>query len=236
MVHPAILRHQPQYVKQGSGVPSGIVCCPSWHWLPTRRPRGKFLHALLDYKGKCFTLWFEPAHEIMVLFVLHKLILQTCMHSHLVGLDVWCLVRPFIYFHTSCVQTAKALARLHGCAGSPEPSLVTYDISTIISWAGLFDQLLPSFYAAVTHLCLYLVSLVFCIHCYFQETGIPSHSFSVIFFLRNVTLQISNFISELTNKNFPIWWNVNVEAVFFAILYQENSLKINTTPYRENFY
>ena len=30
----------------------------------------------------------EPSHEIMVLFVLRKLILQTCMRSHPVGLDV----------------------------------------------------------------------------------------------------------------------------------------------------
>ena len=36
------------------------------------------------------------------------------------------------------VRTAKGLARLHGCAGSPEPSLVSYVISTIISWAGSF--------------------------------------------------------------------------------------------------
>ena len=72
----------------------------------------------------------------MVLFVLFKLILRTRMHSHPVGLDVWFLVAPFVYFHTSCVWTAKALARLRGCAGSPEPSLVAYVISTIISWAG----------------------------------------------------------------------------------------------------
>ena len=31
---------------------------------------------------------FEPSHEVMVLFILRKLILQTCMHSHPVGLDV----------------------------------------------------------------------------------------------------------------------------------------------------
>ena len=72
----------------------------------------------------------------MVLFVLHNFILQTCMCSHPVGLDVWFLVQPFVYFHTSCVQTVKALARLRGCAGSPEPSLVAYVVSTIISWAG----------------------------------------------------------------------------------------------------
>ena len=32
-----------------------------------------------------------------------------------IELDVWCFVKPFVYFHTSCVRTAKALARLRGC-------------------------------------------------------------------------------------------------------------------------
>ena len=36
----------------------------------------------------------KPAHEIMALFVLCKLILQTRMRSHLVVLDVWPLVGP----------------------------------------------------------------------------------------------------------------------------------------------
>ena len=71
----------------------------------------------------------------MALFVLHKLILQMGGRSQPVGLDVWFLVGPFFYFHTSCVGTMKALARLRRCAGSPEPSLVTYVISTIISRA-----------------------------------------------------------------------------------------------------
>ena len=57
------------------------------------------------------------------------------------GLDVWYFIGPFVYFHISCVRTAKALARLRGCAGSPEPSLVAYVISTIISWAGSKDHL-----------------------------------------------------------------------------------------------
>ena len=61
----------------------------------------------------------EPVHEIIVL---HKLILQTSMRSHPMGLDVWFLVRPFVYFHNSCEWTAKAL--------------VANMISTIISWAG----------------------------------------------------------------------------------------------------
>ena len=80
----------------------------------------------------------EPAHKIMALFVLRKLILQTCMRSDPVGLDVWFLVGvwfligSFVAFHTSCVRTAKALIR----AGSPKSSLVAHVISTVISCAG----------------------------------------------------------------------------------------------------
>ena len=81
---------------------------------------------------------YEPTHEILALFVLRKFILQIRMRSHPVGLDVWFLVWPFVYFHSSCVRTAKALARLRRCAGSPEPSLVAYALSTIILWAGSY--------------------------------------------------------------------------------------------------
>ena len=83
-------------------------------------------------------LTYEPSHEIMVLSVLRKLILHTRIRSHPVGLYVWFLVGPFVYFYTSCVRPAKALARLRECAGSPEPSLVAYVINTIISWAGSY--------------------------------------------------------------------------------------------------
>ena len=79
---------------------------------------------------------YEPAHEIMALFVLRKFILQTSMCCYPVGLDVWFLVESFIYFHTLCVWIA--LGRLHRCAGSPEPTLVAYVISTIISLAGSY--------------------------------------------------------------------------------------------------
>ena len=59
----------------------------------------------------------EPTHEILALFVLCKFIFKKCMPSHTVGLDVCFFVWTFVYFHSSCVRTAKALARLHGCAG-----------------------------------------------------------------------------------------------------------------------
>ena len=88
--------------------------------------------------GHSLDFSFEPSHEITALFVLRKFILKTRMRRHPVGLDVWLLVEPFVYFHTLCVRTAKALARMRWCAGSLEPSLVAYVISTIISWAGTF--------------------------------------------------------------------------------------------------
>ena len=98
------------------------LLCTSW----SRFSFYKDIHASKE--------WNEPAHEIMALFVLHKLILQMRMRNHPMGLDVWFLVGAFVYFHTPCVRTAKALGRPRGCAGSPAPSLVAYVISTIISW------------------------------------------------------------------------------------------------------
>ena len=90
---------------------------------------------------------FGPCHEIMVLFVLRKLILQTRMHNHPMGLDVrffgptLCLL-PYFMFANS-----EALVRLGGCAGSLEPSMVAYVVSTIISWAGSFLVGLPQLLA-----------------------------------------------------------------------------------------
>ena len=54
---------------------------------------------------------------------------------------------PLSYCHTSCVRTAKALARLRGCAGSLEPSLVAYVIRTLISRAGSFKVLCQNSHA-----------------------------------------------------------------------------------------
>ena len=71
------------------------------------------------------------------------LILQIRMRSHPVMLDVRLSVGPFVYFHLLRVRTAKALVRLRGCAGMPEPSLVACMISTIISWAGSFSHIKP---------------------------------------------------------------------------------------------
>ena len=79
----------------------------------------------------------------MVLFVLRKLILQTRMGGHPVGLDVLsfgqtCRLLPYC----TCANS-EAPARLRQCADTPEPSLIAYVISTIISWAGSSTRLFP---------------------------------------------------------------------------------------------
>ena len=97
-----------------------------------------------NYSGKEMSI--EPTHEILALFVLRKFILLIRMRSHPVWLDVWFLVWPFVCFHSSYVRTAKALARLRGCAGSPEPSRVASAIRTILSWVGSNVNLQPNFF------------------------------------------------------------------------------------------
>ena len=72
---------------------------------------------------------YEPTHEIMALIALRKLNLQTRMRSNPLGLHIWFLVWPFVYFHTLCVRTAKAQARLRICANSKGSS-----VSSITLW------------------------------------------------------------------------------------------------------
>ena len=90
----------------------------------------------------------------MALFVLRKFILQTRMRSHPVALYVWCLVGSIIYFHTSRVQTAKALAsaRMRRLAWAFAVRLCK-KIRTIISWAGsfAFANLIPVHFWSTTH-------------------------------------------------------------------------------------
>ena len=60
------------------------------------------------------------------------------MCSHPVGLDVWFLVRPFVYFHISGVRTAKALARLRMLAWAFADHLCDkyhHNLSSWLIWA-----------------------------------------------------------------------------------------------------
>ena len=50
---------------------------------------GEFIYLFSVPSSASHILLIEPAHEILALFVLRKLILQTPMRSHPVGLNVW---------------------------------------------------------------------------------------------------------------------------------------------------
>ena len=80
-------------------------------------------------------LSFQPTHEIMALIALRKLSLQTRMRSKPLGLHILFLVRPFIYFHTLCVRTAKDMRSL------TRAFAVCLCDKYHISWAGSFQLL-----------------------------------------------------------------------------------------------
>ena len=58
------------------------------------------------------------------------------MPSHSEGPGIWLSVWKFLLTHCLYERAAKVLARLRGCAGSPEPSLLAYAISTKFAWRG----------------------------------------------------------------------------------------------------
>ena len=58
------------------------------------------------------------------------------MPSHSEGPGIWLSVWRFLLTHCLYERAAKVLARLRGCAGSPEPSLLAQAISTKFAWRG----------------------------------------------------------------------------------------------------
>ena len=58
------------------------------------------------------------------------------MPSHSERPGIWLSVWRFLLIHCLYERAAKVLARLRGRAGSPEPSLLAYAISTKFAWRG----------------------------------------------------------------------------------------------------
>ena len=102
--------------------------------LPSDSRRDKSHQSLLMKVQPNYTN--EPTHEVMALFVLRKLILQTCRRSHPVGLDVWYLVRPFVYFHTFMCANGEGSGETARMCSLAWAFAFAYAISTMISWTG----------------------------------------------------------------------------------------------------
>ena len=83
----------------------------------------------------------EPTHEILALFVLHKKI-----HSWNTHVQPYSGARCLVFGHTLRLLPYFMCANSEGsgelciCAVLPEPLLLTYAISTIVSWAGSNDH------------------------------------------------------------------------------------------------
>ena len=152
------LADSPSYYDEADGPSYYDICFGWWSKYITRNTQRlslcvdpyqtdstKGISALIGLDNRQSLNWRETvlrhelSHlEIMALFFLRKGIIQTCIRSHPVELDVWFLVGPF---HSSCVWTAKALARLCRCAGSPEPWLVACVIMSWLNWRQLLHVL-----------------------------------------------------------------------------------------------
>ena len=90
-----------------------------------------FANTGLDWKCKYFSRLMRLWH-LHVSPSVNSIFKHACAAIHWrYTSDFWS--EPFVYFHTLCVRTAKALATLRKCAFSPEPSLFAYAISTIMS-------------------------------------------------------------------------------------------------------
>ena len=89
--------------------------------------------AIFDLGTPWWSFLNEPSHDFMVLFVLRKLIFQTRMRSHPVGLDVWFLVGPIVY---SLLHVCEQRRLWWDCTDAQTRLSIRYVISTISSWAG----------------------------------------------------------------------------------------------------
>ena len=82
---------------------------------------------------------FEPRQANLCLRAFRHDKFQLRMPSHSEGIWIWLSVWRFLLTHCLYERAAKVLARLRGCAGSPEPLLLAYAISTKFAWRGPFE-------------------------------------------------------------------------------------------------
>ena len=102
----------------------------------------KMKSAIISWHGL-----IEPSPEKTDLSVMLCEIPQMRLHSLWKGSKVRLFAWSFLYIPILREPTVKALARLRGCAGLPEPLLVAYVISTFFTRAGSnLESKRPLFY------------------------------------------------------------------------------------------
>ena len=101
---------------------NGCACCLKNKFTEDGKCHNLMRWLICDFVILCFRRWNITMHlhlsHVMRLWYVSSPVIsffnRACAANQ-VGLDVWCLNWPFIYFHTSCVRTAKALEGLRGC-------------------------------------------------------------------------------------------------------------------------
>ena len=106
------------------------------------------LELQLLYSGRIFNchyhlikwlLKYEPRQANLCLRAFRHDKFQLRMPSFSEGPGIRLSVWRFLLIHCLYERAAKILARLRGCAGSPEPSLLAYAISTKFAWRGTYE-------------------------------------------------------------------------------------------------
>ena len=103
-----------------------------WHWILfwrfIKRPLSHVSMAFQSYQRwriKAFEQkQSEPRQANLCLRAFRHNKFQLRMPSHSAGPGIWLSVWRFLLIHCLYERAAKVLARLRGCAGSPEPSLL----------------------------------------------------------------------------------------------------------------
>ena len=77
------------------------------------------------------TLWYLGLENEILMLIAYAQKPPVNIHAR-IGWE-YRLIWVFLYIHTLCMRTVKAMARMRICAGSPEPSLLGYMICAEIS-------------------------------------------------------------------------------------------------------
>ena len=89
-----------------------------------------------DWLKRNITSLNEPRQANLCLRAFRNDTFQLRMPSHSEEPGIWLSVWRFLLIHCLYAQATKVLARQRGCAGSPEPSLLAWAISTKFAWCG----------------------------------------------------------------------------------------------------
>ena len=138
------------------------------------------------------------------------------MPSHSAGPGIWLSVWRFLSTHCLYEQAAEVLARMRGCAGSPEPSLLAYAISTKFAWRCPNILFYCSRYINMNvakYHCLFMLS-----YNYFHKISVPLTSCQL-----TIKLALNNWAQA---GNITYWWCQRVTLIARVIVWRNVTMHV----------